>query len=156
MGTHADSVRDRFDARGAEYLSSSVHVDGPDLDYAEQLVAQALPAGAWALDVGCGAGHLSFRLAPRVRRQWPVRIEFAAWIRRMSTPPEYVTAIRSLQHTAPAEVQRALRIEQDGSFVLQTGLFWGRRWPPSHGFAHPGRRGAGLICFNHLTAVFGE
>jgi ubiquinone/menaquinone biosynthesis C-methylase UbiE len=254
VGTHADSVHDQFDPRGPEYLSSRVHAAGPDLDHAEHLVAQALSADAWALDVGCGAGHLSFRLASRVRhivaadasagmlatvarecaarglggietceasaeslpfdngrfdlvasrysahhwthlgaamlelrrvtrrggflllidalapeealsdthlqamellrdrshvrdrsvsewkallssagfellehRQWPVRIEFAAWIRRMSTPPEYVAAIRSLQRTAPAEVQRALRFEPDGSFELRAGLFWAGR-----------------------------
>lgn len=254
MRTHADSVHDQFDPQGQVYLQSAVHAQGPDLERAEQLVQQALSHGASALDVGCGAGHLAFRLASRVgrtvavdpspgmlatvaqeaaargltrldtraaqaeslpfenarfdlvasrysahhwthleeglhelhrvakpgaallmidslapedaltdthlqalellrdrshvrnrsrrewerllsaagfelieRRQWPIRIEFASWVARMRTPAEHVTAIRSLQRSAPAEVQRALAFEPDGSFTLQTALFWARR-----------------------------
>jgi ubiquinone/menaquinone biosynthesis C-methylase UbiE len=255
MATHADSVYDQFDSRGPEYLSSTVHAAGLDLDRAEQLVAQTpTDRRCSALDVGCGAGHLSFRLAALLghivaadpsagmlvtvakeaaareltsietreasaeslpfesarfdlvasrysahhwthlesalrelhrvakpggflllidalapqhalsdthfqtiellrdrshvrdrsaleweallsaagfelleQRQWPVRIEFASWIKRMNTPPEHVAAIRSLQRTAPAEVRQTLCYEPDGSFVLQTGLFWARR-----------------------------
>ena len=57
-------------------------------------------------------------------RQWPVRIEFASWVARMRTPETSVAAIRALQSAAPREVQEALALEADGSFVLQTGLFW--------------------------------
>lgn len=60
---------------------------------------------------------------------WDTRIEFAPWIERMRTPPGPVSAIRSLLAAAPAEVQRALKIEPDGSFTAQTGLFWGRAYP---------------------------
>jgi len=254
MRTHADSVQDQFDAQGQAYLASRVHAEGPDLERAEQLAMQAVSPGASALDVGCGAGHLAFRLAARVgqvvavdpsagmlatvaqqaavrqlanlstrtgsaeslpfdgesfdlvasrysahhwshleralgelhrvargggalllidslapegaladthlqaiellrdrshvrnrslsqwrlllsvagfelleQRQWPIRIEFASWVERMRTPAEHVEAIRSLQRSAPSEVQRALGFEPDGSFTLQTGLFWARR-----------------------------
>jgi ubiquinone/menaquinone biosynthesis C-methylase UbiE len=57
-------------------------------------------------------------------RQWPVRIEFASWVARMRTPETSVAAIRALQSGAPREVHEALGLEADGSFVLQTGLFW--------------------------------
>ena len=57
-------------------------------------------------------------------RQWPLRIEFASWVARMRTPQRHVAAIRSLQASAPREVREALAIETDGSFMLQTGLFW--------------------------------
>jgi ubiquinone/menaquinone biosynthesis C-methylase UbiE len=257
MGTHADSVHDQFDPQAQAYLTSRVHAEGPDLAHAEQLLAQALSPVASALDVGCGAGHLAFRLAPRVGRvmavdpsvgmlatvaqaatarrltnleiragsaeslpfedasfdlvasrysahhwahlepalcelhrvakpggalllidalapedaladthlqsiellrdrshvrnrsqsqwrrllaaagfellelrQWSIHIEFGSWVERMRTPSEHVTAIRSLQRSAPAEVQRALGFEPDGSFTLQTGLFWARRGAP--------------------------
>lgn len=256
-GTHADSVHEQFDPRGQAYLTSRVHAEGPDLERAEQLVTQALSPGASALDVGCGAGHLAFRLAPRVgrvmavdpstgmlatvtqeaasrrlmnletraasaeslpferasfdlvasrysahhwahlepalrelhrvakpggalllidalapedaladthlqalellrdrshvrnrsesqwrqllaaagfelleQRQWPIPIEFGSWVERMRTPPEHVAAIRSLQRSAPAEVQRSLGFEPDGSFTLQIGLFWAHRAAP--------------------------
>ncbi len=64
------------------------------------------------------------RFAELEYRQWPVRIEFASWVARMHTPESAVAAIRALQNGAPHEVQAALGIEADGSFVLQTGLFW--------------------------------
>jgi hypothetical protein len=63
--------------------------------------------------------------------EWPTRLEFASWVRRMGTPAERVAVIRSLQKAAPQEVRQALQIESDGSFTIQTGLFWLRKpaWP---------------------------
>lgn len=58
---------------------------------------------------------------------WPTRIEAAPWVERMRTPPESVAAIRRLQADAPSEVTRALAFEPDGSFTVQTGLFWARK-----------------------------
>ena len=58
---------------------------------------------------------------------WPTRIDAATWVERMRTPPESVAAIRRLQAGAPAEVVRALGFEADGSFTVQTGLFWARK-----------------------------
>jgi ubiquinone/menaquinone biosynthesis C-methylase UbiE len=55
---------------------------------------------------------------------WPLRLEFASWIARMHTPEDRAAVIRSLQNGAPREVGQALRIEADGSFAIQTGLFW--------------------------------
>lgn len=60
-------------------------------------------------------------------KRWPTRLEAASWVMRMRTPPESVAAIRRLQGGAPAEVQRSLAFEPDGSFTVQTGLFWARR-----------------------------
>jgi len=254
MRSHRQAVHDQFDPRAEAYLTSPVHADGPDLAAAAALVAGTLGPSARALDVGCGAGHLSFRLAPLLgsivavdpspamlstvasaaaarglaqvhtrqssaeqipfaaasfdlvasrysahhwthlqlalselqrvtrpdgwlllidslapedalvdthlqsiellrdpshvrnrsvsewrallraagfevgeQRQWPTPIEFGSWVARMGTAPEHVAAIRSLQTQAPSEVQQALGLGSDGSFVLQTGLFWARR-----------------------------
>jgi SAM-dependent methyltransferase len=69
------------------------------------------------LFAGCGLTELQYR-------QWPVRIEFASWVARMRTPESAIAAIRALQNGAPHEVHAALGFEADGSFVLQTGLFW--------------------------------
>ncbi len=59
--------------------------------------------------------------------QWPTRLEFASWVERMRTPADRVAVIRSLQEGAPREARSALQIEADGSFTLQTGLFWLRK-----------------------------
>jgi ubiquinone/menaquinone biosynthesis C-methylase UbiE len=253
MRTHTQSVQDQFDPKAQAYLTSPVHAAGPDLAAAHERVARALAPTAQILDVGTGAGHLSFALAPAVarvvaldpapgmlatvrqaavarglaqietcegsadalpfaaasfdlvctrysahhwydvpralaemrrvlkpqgfilvidllgedhpladahlqcvellrdtshvrdrsitewqallgaagfdrieQRTWPTRLEFTPWVQRMHTPEALIGAIRMLQRGAPAEVQRALGIEDDGSFTARTGLFWAR------------------------------
>ena len=59
--------------------------------------------------------------------EWPIRLEFASWVERMRTPADRVAVIRSLQEGGPQEVREALQIEADGSFTIQTGLFWFRK-----------------------------
>jgi ubiquinone/menaquinone biosynthesis C-methylase UbiE len=66
-------------------------------------------------------------LAGLEQAQWPMRLEFASWVERMRTPADRVAVIRSLQTGAPREVREALAIEPDGSFTIQTGLFWCRK-----------------------------
>jgi ubiquinone/menaquinone biosynthesis C-methylase UbiE len=68
MRTHTQSVQDQFDPQAQAYLTSAVHAAGPDLAAARERVAQELAPTAHILDVGTGAGHLSFALAPAVAR----------------------------------------------------------------------------------------
>lgn len=253
MSSHQQTVHDQFDPQATAYLRSAVHAHGPDLLRARQLVEAALPRTGRALDVGCGAGHLSFALAPVLERivaldasesmlatvreaalaaghkavetrraeaealpfakasfclvasrysahhwtrletalaemrrvvrpggyalivdieapadaladthlqamellrdrshvrnrshrewqallagngfellehaRWPTRLDFAAWVARMRTPAQNVAMIRQMQTEAPAEVREALALEGDGSFTMQTGLWWAR------------------------------
>lgn len=56
-----DLVTQQFGANPNAYLSSTVHAGGADLD-ALRDIAAALTAPR-VLDVGCGAGHVSFALA---------------------------------------------------------------------------------------------
>lgn len=254
MRSHEETVQNQFDPRAQAYLKSAVHAAGPDLERARVLVSRSAPDKARALDIGCGAGHLSFALAPHVGRmvaldpspgmleavskaaaakglsqieirqanaqalpfddgsfdlvctrysahhwtrlgkaaqevvrvlapdghaliidtlghgeplvdtflqsiellrdpshvrnrsvaewrsllhaaglleleyaEWPIRLEFGSWIGRMGTPADRAAVIRSLQDGAPKEVRQALNIEADGSFTIQTGLFWLRK-----------------------------
>jgi ubiquinone/menaquinone biosynthesis C-methylase UbiE len=66
MQTHDQSVAAQFDPLPQAYLASSVHAQGADLEWVRQWIRQWLAAedraGATALDVGCGAGHLGFLL----------------------------------------------------------------------------------------------
>lgn len=253
MRTHGQSVQDQFDSQAHAYLTSRVHAEGPDLAHAKNLVRHAALAAGRAIDVGCGAGHLSFALAPSLARvvaldpspnmlatvekaavargltqietrqagaeslpfadssfnlactrysahhwtrleaalremrrvlqprgrlliidvlgheeplvdthlqsmellrdpshvrnrsarewhslleaagfadiehtEWPLRLEYAPWVERMRTSPDRTSMIRALQNDAPREVQEALAIEPDGSFMVKTGLFWAR------------------------------
>jgi ubiquinone/menaquinone biosynthesis C-methylase UbiE len=59
-----------------------------------------------------------FRPGVMTRRR--LRLDFAAWVARMNTPPVHVAAIRSLQVRMPAEVIRHFAVEPDGSFTLDT------------------------------------
>lgn len=68
MHSHDQSVHAQFDSRAQAYLQSAVHAQGPDLEYARDRVAACLPPCASALDVGCGAGHLAFAIAPALAR----------------------------------------------------------------------------------------
>lgn len=63
---HHDKVNQQFGSRAQAYLDSAVHAHGRDLEQLAALAAEA-PAEARMLDMGCGAGHASFSLAPHAR-----------------------------------------------------------------------------------------
>ena len=63
---HQDQVAGAFGATAAAYLSSQVHATGADLQRLAATLA-ATGGGAAVLDMGCGAGHASFAVAPHVR-----------------------------------------------------------------------------------------
>lgn len=249
---HDKTVQAQFDAQAQAYLDSALHAAGPDLLRTNELIRQSIPAASGQLlDVGCGAGHLSFAVArvlagvvavdpspnmlstvsraaaekglgniqtvqasahsmpfeggrfcvvasrysahhwldvpgalKEMRRvlkpggyllmidiegdenplvdthlqaievlrdrshvrdyspsewkrliteagfssikhqNWVTRIAFEPWVTRMRTSRQRVEMIRTVQDEAPAEVARALAIEQDGSFAMKTGLWW--------------------------------
>jgi ubiquinone/menaquinone biosynthesis C-methylase UbiE len=62
MISHDEQVDRQFGPVAAAYLTSAVHSQGADL----QRAAAALRGSDRVLDVGCGAGHLSFAVAPHV------------------------------------------------------------------------------------------
>jgi SAM-dependent methyltransferase len=62
--THEALVGGQFGARAAAYLGSAVHAQGADLQALANLVQGQ--AHAHVLDLGCGAGHVSFRVASHV------------------------------------------------------------------------------------------
>ncbi len=51
----------QFGAKAANYLTSAVHATGADLERLKAMAGQLRPKRA--LDLGCGAGHVSFALA---------------------------------------------------------------------------------------------
>ena len=64
--SHNSVVLDQYTTRASAYVNSAVHAAGQDLDLIAQLLANQ--RGAVALDVGCGGGHLTYRLAPLVKK----------------------------------------------------------------------------------------
>jgi ubiquinone/menaquinone biosynthesis C-methylase UbiE len=59
--THDATVLEQYDDRAQAYLASAVHAGGADLDRMAALVGPR--PDAVALDMGCGGGHVAFRLA---------------------------------------------------------------------------------------------
>jgi ubiquinone/menaquinone biosynthesis C-methylase UbiE len=59
---HRDQVADAFGSTAAHYLTSHVHATGKDLQTLAKRVAKTPKAAV--LDIGCGAGHASFAVAP--------------------------------------------------------------------------------------------
>ncbi len=59
---HEEIVEAQFGPQAQAYVQSAVHAAGEDLDELEALAARARPARA--LDLGCGGGHVAYRLAP--------------------------------------------------------------------------------------------
>lgn len=62
---HRQQVADAFGSTAAAYLTSPTHSSGADLQILAAELAAA-PGGA-VLDLGCGAGHVSFAVAPHAR-----------------------------------------------------------------------------------------
>jgi SAM-dependent methyltransferase len=62
--SHEALVGGQFGARAAAYLGSAVHAQGADLQALAYLVRGQ--SGARVLDLGAGAGHVSFHVAPEV------------------------------------------------------------------------------------------
>jgi ubiquinone/menaquinone biosynthesis C-methylase UbiE len=58
---HETVVGEQFGPRAKAYVESAVHSAGQDLDALEALVCEVQPAHA--LDLGCGGGHVAYRLA---------------------------------------------------------------------------------------------
>jgi ubiquinone/menaquinone biosynthesis C-methylase UbiE len=64
MHNHDATVLEQYDSRAEAYLTSAVHAAGADLDRMADLIGNR--PDAVALDMGCGGGHVAFRLAGRV------------------------------------------------------------------------------------------
>lgn len=54
-----------------------------------------------------------------VEGQWPLALDFEAWITRMRTPATRAEAILSLWQVAPDEVRDHFNVQPDGSFTIQ-------------------------------------
>ncbi|SAK75426.1 type 11 methyltransferase [Caballeronia catudaia] len=63
----------------------------------------------------------------RVTERWRIPLEFESWVARMRTPPERITAIRSMWTSAPDEVRQYFGVKEDGSFELDAMMIEAKR-----------------------------
>ncbi|KQV49662.1 class I SAM-dependent methyltransferase [Massilia sp. Root335] len=59
--THDATVLEQYDSRAQAYLASAVHASGADLERMAAVIGSR--PHAVALDMGCGGGHVAFRMA---------------------------------------------------------------------------------------------
>ena len=62
--THDDTTDRQFGRQAQSYVTSAVHASGPDLDRVETIARDHVRARA--LDLGCGGGHVAYRVALHV------------------------------------------------------------------------------------------
>lgn len=65
MKTHHQSVYEQFDEQANSYLTSAVHASGEDLAALQKYLTNCETVDV--LDLGSGAGHVSFNVAPKVQ-----------------------------------------------------------------------------------------
>ena len=66
MTTHDDQVNRQFGPVASAYLTSTAHAQGEDLKLLASIVQGR--SAAHVLDLGCGAGHVSFAVAAQVAK----------------------------------------------------------------------------------------
>jgi ubiquinone/menaquinone biosynthesis C-methylase UbiE len=64
--THDATVLEQYDSRAQAYLASAVHASGADLERMAAVIGSR--PDAVALDMGCGGGHVAFRMAGLVKK----------------------------------------------------------------------------------------
>lgn len=123
MGNVIDisAVPDAFGPRAADYVTSAVHAEGADLEHIAML-AEGLRGGR-ALDLGCGGGHVSYRVAP-----------FMAQVTACDPSAAMLTAVR---HSAAARGLPNIALRQsaaehlpflNGDFDLVLSRFSTHHW----------------------------
>ena len=123
MRTHLQTNLEQYATQAQAYLDSPVHAQGPDLAQAQALVAQAVPMNGQALDVGCGAGHLSFALAPRVARV--VSLDPSP---QMLTTVQQAALARGLRHIETIQSRAESLPFPDASFELVCSRYSAHHW----------------------------
>jgi ubiquinone/menaquinone biosynthesis C-methylase UbiE len=123
MRTHGQSVQDQFDSQAQAYLASRVHAEGPDLMHARSLVRHAALGAGHAIDVGCGAGHLSFALAPSLARV--VALDPSP---NMLATVEKAAAARGLTHIETRQARAESLPFADSSFSLACTRYSAHHW----------------------------
>jgi ubiquinone/menaquinone biosynthesis C-methylase UbiE len=98
---HAQVVQTQFGEQADAYLASSVHAQGEE--FGELQAALRSQPGAHVLDLGCGAGHVAFHVAPLAAEvvAYDLAAEMLAVVSRAATE-RGLDNIRSEQGAAEA------------------------------------------------------
>lgn len=140
---HDRSIQSSFAPSAQNYLSSTVHAQGEDLAALRERVA-ATP-GAKVLDLGCGAGHVSFAVSP-----------VAAQVTACDLTPAMLAVVEqtaSERGLANIQTQQASADQlpfADASFDWVLSRYSAHHWrhlPQSLAQVHRVLRPGGRVCF---------
>jgi len=120
--SHDQSVVAQFDPKAEAYFASAVHSAGPDLQRAGHLVHQSGLDGTM-LDVGCGAGHLSFTLARHFQRVVAIDLSTA-----MLATVRAAAAQRDLPQIEVQQASAQALPFPDGHFDLVSSRYSAHHW----------------------------
>jgi ubiquinone/menaquinone biosynthesis C-methylase UbiE len=138
----------QFGSRSTQYVASTVHSQGKDL---EQIAALAAAAGrVRVLDLGCGGGHVSFTVAPHVADvvAYDLSTEMLATVAS-------VAAERGLTNVATVAGSVTSLPFDDGSFDLVLTRYSAHHWDDiARGLAEARRvlRNSGQAVFIDVAA----
>lgn len=141
--THHSLVADQYGPRADNYVTSAVHASGEDLDQIEAAVRGM--SAARVLDLGCGGGHVSYRIAPHVAEV--VAVDLTA---EMLQAVERTAAERGLANITVQQSAAERMPFVDGYFDLVLCRFSAHHW---HGF-EAGLREARRVLAPGGRAVF--
>ncbi len=140
---HTDTVDRQFSARASAYLTSKVHAQGHDLARLGELAARVAREQA-VLDLGCGAGHASFAMAPHAS-------EVVAY--DLSTDMLGVVAAAAAERGLPSIRTCAGPVEKlpfpDTSFALVASRYSAHHWSDARAALREARRvvkPGGYLC----------
>jgi SAM-dependent methyltransferase len=141
--SHQNFVAGQYAPRAADYVTSAVHAAGADLDQVEE--AMKGRAGARVLDLGCGGGHVSYRMAPHVGQVVAVDVtaDMLAEVRRNA-------AERGLANIVTEQAAAERLPFADGSFDAVACRFTAHHWADFEA----GLREAGRVARPGAPAIF--
>jgi ubiquinone/menaquinone biosynthesis C-methylase UbiE len=119
--SHHAFVSEAYGPRAGEYLASAVHASGEDLDLIEARVRGQ--AQAHALDLGCGGGHVAYRVAPHVADVVAVDLSV-----QMLDTVARAAAVRGLTNITTQQSAAESLPFQNGQFDFVLSRFSAHHW----------------------------
>ena len=146
--TQHSFVAEHYAPRASAYVTSAVHAAGADLDQIEALVQGR--EGARVLDLGCGGGHVSYRVAPHVGEVVAVDLTSDMLAEVFRTASE-----RGLSNIATRQAAAERLPFEDGAFDLVLCRFTAHHWHDVEAGLREARRvlkAGGLAVFVDVVA----
>jgi ubiquinone/menaquinone biosynthesis C-methylase UbiE len=132
-GSQHAFVAEQYGGRATDYVTSTVHSTGADLDQIEAAVRGMRTARV--LDLGCGGGHVSYRAAPHV-----AEVVACDVTESMLEAVAATAAARGLTNIGVRQVAAEHLPFDDGSFDVVLCRFTAHHWADLEGGLRQARR----------------